>query len=245
VLVLSIFPGREEGQYIYRRRRENKMAITEAGKRELFAKHMNEEMGLTVDETVGGLALVVLGILALRQIDPSLLNSIAVIVAGVSLAFMSMTLSSDLARALSASGQKLNTSELVGSVNAGVLVGASGVVLGILAVLDVSRAVLNSVALIAFGAAVLFDFAARAEARALRMMTDETPEQSARLALSAATNANTAALFVGVGLVTLGILALTGLSSAILVSVALLGLGAYLLLEGTSVVGYMVSWATS
>ena len=221
------------------------MAITEAGKRELFAKQMSEEMGLTVDETVGGLALVVLGILALRQFDPPLLNSIAVIVAGVALAFMSMTLSSDLAKALSAAGQKLNTAELVGSVNAGVLVGASGVVLGILAVLDVSRGVLNPVAVIAFGAAVLFDFVARAQARALRMMTEETPEQSARLALSAATNANTAALFVGVGLVTLGILALNGLSSAILVSVALLGLGAYLLLEGTSVVGYMVSWATS
>jgi hypothetical protein len=130
-------------------------------------------------------------------------------------------------------------------VNAGFLGGASGVVLGILALLDVSRAILNPVALIAFGAVVLFDFVARAQARALRMVTEETPEQSARLALSAATNANTAALFAGVGLVTLAILALSGLSSAILVSVGLLGLGAYLLLEGTSVVGYMVSWATS
>jgi hypothetical protein len=221
------------------------MAIAEAGKRELFAKLATENMGITIDETIGGLALIVLAILALDGIDPPLLSAIATVVAGVALMFMGATLSSDLTNALSSSGRHLESSELTSGLSAGVLGGVAGIVLGILAILDVARPTLVAVALIVFGAAVLFDLVAMAQARALKMMARENAEQSSQLALSVATSTNTGPVLAGVGLITLGILALTGLSSEILVSVALLGLGVYLFMEGTAVVNYMLSWRTS
>jgi len=42
------------------------MAVTEAGRRELF-KRMTEGMGVTIDETIDGLALIILRILALAK----------------------------------------------------------------------------------------------------------------------------------------------------------------------------------
>jgi hypothetical protein len=38
------------------------MATTEVGRKEFFLKHFSNDMGITVDETIGGLALIVLSI---------------------------------------------------------------------------------------------------------------------------------------------------------------------------------------
>jgi len=219
------------------------MAVTEAGRRELFAKRMTEEMGVTIDQTIGGLALVILGILALAKIDPMLLNSIAVIVAGVALIIVSAGLGIELSRALvTSTGSTLNSSEMTSGLNAGILGGIAGIVLGILAILGVAETTLIAVALIVFGAAVLFDFVASAQIRALRMMTAESPPLSSHMAMGVASSSNTASMLAGVALVTLGILALSGIAGDILVSVALLSLGAYLFLEGSAVVARMMFW---
>lgn len=219
------------------------MAVTEAGRRELFAKRMTEEFGVTIDQTIGGLALIVLGILALAEIDPTLLNSIATIVAGVALLVVSAGLGIELSRALvDTTGHALNASETAPGVNAGVLGGITGIVLGILGVLDIARPELMAIALIVFGASVLFDYVTSVQVRALRMMTGETPEHSSRLAVSVASSTNTATMMAGVALITLGILALSGVGGHILVSVALLGLGGYLFLEGSALVGRMMFW---
>jgi hypothetical protein len=188
------------------------------------------------------LALVVLGILALARIDPLLLVSIAVIVAGVVLVSDSAALTRQIAGALAAKASyHINASELPYGLNAGVLGGITGVVLGILAVLDVAPLTLIAIAAIVFGAAVLFDFAARSRLHALRMTTGETPEQYAKLALATASSTSTAAIFAGVGLITLGILALAGIASEVLTAVALLGLGAYVLLEDTAMTERLTS----
>jgi hypothetical protein len=188
------------------------------------------------------LALVILGILALAKIDSLLLVSIAVILAGVVLVADSADLTRQIGAALAAkAGHHINTSELPADLNAGVLGGITGVVLGILAILDVAPHTLMAVAAIVFGAAVLFDFAERSQLHALRMTTGETPEQSARLALAAASSTSTAAILAGVGLVTLGILALAGIASEVLIAVALLGLGVYVLLEEGSMAGHLMS----
>jgi hypothetical protein len=201
---------------------------------------MTKDMSLTMDETMGGLALIVLGILALAGIDPALLDSIAAIVAGVALVFMSMALASEFAKAFSTSG--LMTSEFDSGLGAGTLAGVIGVVLGVLAILDVARATLVPVALIVFGAAVFLDFIMTSQTRALRMMTPTTTGESARLAFSVAASTDMASILFGFGLVVLGILALTGMNGEILVAVAFLGLGGYLFLKGTAVVGHVLSW---
>src|SRR5260370_16772633 len=130
---------------------------------------------------------------------PPMVNAIATIIAGVVLMIISAGLAVELNRALSESeGHALNMGELEQGLSAGVLGGIAGVVLGILAILDVARLTLIVVALIVFGAAVLFDFIARAQVRSLKMMTADTSDQSARLSASVASSINTANISPGV-----------------------------------------------
>jgi hypothetical protein len=215
------------------------MAMSESERTQLAAEHEAGGTAIFMATMPAALALVVLGILA--RVDPLLLISIAVIVAGVVLVSDSAALARQMAGALAARASHLNTSELPYGLSAGVLGGISGVVLGILAILDVAPHTLIAVAAIVFGAAVLFDFVARSQLRALRMTTGETPEQSARLALATVSSTSTAAIFTGVGLVTLGILALAGIAGEVLTAVALLGLGAYVLLEDAAMVERLTS----
>lgn len=216
------------------------MAMTETERNRLTTEHEGE-LGLLVATMPAALALVILGILALARIDPTLLVSIAVIVAGVMVASDSAALSQQIAAALAANkAHRVNASELPAGMGAGVLGGITGVVLGILAILGVAPSTLIAVAVIVFGAAVMFDFAARSQLHALRMTTEETSEHSAKLALATATSTRTAAMFTAVGLIALGIIALAGISGDVLTAVALLGLGAYVLLEEGSVAGHLM-----
>jgi hypothetical protein len=217
------------------------MATTEADKQELLGVGLNYSLG----EMGGGIALIVLSILALARMDPMLLNAIAVILAGIALLIEDGSLSSKYASALSYAplhGRQASTA--ADGVSAGTVAGISGIVLGILAILSIASATLTAVAIIIFGAAVLFDFAARAQIVALRMVDRESSESSARMALAAASSTNTAAILVGVALITLGILALAGLTTSILVTVALLGLGAFLFLQNAVVAGSLFGFGS-
>jgi hypothetical protein len=220
------------------------MAISEAGRDELYAGITAKDMGVTADKTLGGLALIVLGILALTGIYPALLNSIDAIVAGVTVVFMSLTLMREFNEALSFSGPELASSEAAGGMGAGTLAGIAGIILGILAILDIARPYLMAVALIVFGAAVFIDFVMSSQVRALRMTTSGTAGSS-RAALPAAASMELASLLIGVALVTLGIIALTGVRSELLIAVAFLSFGGYLFLKGTAGVGQIFTLGRS
>jgi hypothetical protein len=211
------------------------MAISEA------IRFRETGFGIPSEEASGGVALVVLGILALAGIQPTLLNSIGVIVAGIALTVEGGMLSARYAKALSkAAPQNVNAAELSGGMSSSLLAGLAGIVLGILAILDIATTPLIAVALIIFGAAVLFDYVARAQIRALRMVGEGTAGESARIAISAASSTNTAGLLIGVGLITLGILVLAHAAPEVLASAALVGLGTYLVLEGAAATGWLV-----
>jgi hypothetical protein len=196
------------------------MATTEVDKRALMGLEYNYSLG----ETSGGIALIALAIIALAKIDPLLLNAIAVIVAGLALLLEGRSLmaisagarpypaaySSEIATAPDAI-----TATAPDAVTAGTLAGITGIVLGILAILNIAAVVLPAVAIIVFGAAVLFDSATTA----------------------AGLMRNSAAVLAAVALITLGIIALAGDRSSILVTVALLGLGGYLFLQNAVVAG--------
>jgi hypothetical protein len=221
------------------------MAISEAGREELFGRVGTGDMGLTVDETLGGLALIVLGILAVAGIYSALLISIAAVVAGVAVVFMSLALNREFTNALSASGHGLIVSEADRGIGAGTITGIAGIVLGVLAILDIARPSLISVALIVFGAGVFLDFIVASQARALRMAAGTVSAESSRVALSAAAGTEMASILFGVALVVLGILALTGLNSEILIAVAFLSFGGYMFLKGTATVGHIIWWGGS
>jgi len=216
------------------------MAMTESERNRLSAEH--EEIGLMVATMPAALALVVLGILALARIDPAMLIAIGVIVAGIMVASDSAAISHKIGAALTArEAHHINASEMPAGLGAGVLGGITGVVLGILAILGVASETLIAVSVIVYGASVMLDFAARAQLQALRMTQADTPEHSARLALATASSTRTAAAFTAVGLIALGIIALAGLAGTVLTAIALLGLGAYILLEEGSVAGHLMN----
>jgi hypothetical protein len=210
------------------------MATTEADKQALMGLEFNYSLG----ETSGGIALIVLAILALAKIDPMLLNAIAVIVAGIALLVEDRNIRARQAGLMSYTAAYTPESAAVsGGVSAGTLAGITGIVLGILAILGIAAVVLTAVALIVFGAAVLFDFAAGAQAMVVRPMYREGVEQSVRVMRTAAPAWNSSAMLIAVALITLGILALAGLVSSILVTVGLLGLGAYLFIQNAAIAG--------
>jgi hypothetical protein len=169
------------------------MATTEADKQELLGLELNYSLG----EASGGISLIVLSILALAKMDPMLLNAIAVILAGIALLIEERSLLTKYVGALSyAPAYGLPTSTAPDGVSAGTLAGISGIVLGILAILGIAPATLTAVAIVIFGAAVLFDFAARMRIIALRIVDKESSEQPAKLALAAASSTNTSAMLV-------------------------------------------------
>lgn len=220
------------------------MAISEAGREELLNRVATKEMGLTVDETVGGLALIVLGILALAGIYAALLTSIATVVAGVAVVFMSLALNREFMNALTGSGRGLVAPEAGNSLSAGSIAGIAGIVLGILAILGIARPTLTAITLIVFGAAVFLDFIMASQARALRMATSSATVDS-KVAFSAAAGSEMGSILFALALVVLGILALTGVRSETLIAVAFLSFGAYMFLKGTAMAGQLFWWGKS
>jgi hypothetical protein len=217
------------------------MATTEVDKQELLGLGVNYSLG----EGTGGIALIVLAILALAKVDPRLLNAIAVIVAGIALLIEESSFSSKYTGALwHAPTRGMQTSMASKEISAGTLAGVSGIVLGILAILGIAAVTLTAVAIVVFGAAIMFDYAARAQTMAWRTMNRESSEQSVRMTFAGASSGNTSAILMGVALITLGILALAGLTSAILVTVSLLGLGAYLFLQNAAVAASLLGNAS-
>lgn len=195
------------------------------------------------EQVAEGVALVVLGIIALSSTNPTILNSIAVIVGGIALAIEGATLSARYAKALAsaAAAGNFNAAELSRGMSASLLAGLTGIVLGILAILGVASVELIGIALIVFGAAVLFDQGARSRLRMLRMTSGGAQgESSGAMALAAISSTSTAAVLVAVGLITLGILALAKVVPATLSSAAFLGLGTYLVLEGTAASSWLM-----
>src|SRR5690348_7314916 len=121
------------------------MATTEADKQALMGLEFNYSLG----ETSGGIALIVLAILALAKIDPMLLNAIAVIVAGIALLVEDRSMRARQAGLMSyTAAYSPETAAISGGVSAGTLAGITGIVLGILAILGIAAVVLTSVALI-------------------------------------------------------------------------------------------------
>jgi hypothetical protein len=218
------------------------MAINEAAHGEVLGRVMPEEFGLTIDETIGGLALIALGIVSLVGIYPWLIDSINTVIAGTALLLMSVGLTGELARAYASPGRELMESEIGSGLSAGVMAGIAGITLGILAILGIARPTLFSVAEIVFGGAVLLDFALMAQIKTARANIRTGAGEPARVASGAAGIAM-ASIFTGVALVTLGIISVVGVRPDILVACALIVLGGYLFLKGTAVVAFVLSWA--
>jgi len=103
------------------------MAMSETERTPFATEHEASGVALSMATMPAALALVILGILALAKIDPVVLISIVVIIAGLILATEGAAVTRQIATALVAkAGHNLEGSEMPAGLNAGVLGGMTG-----------------------------------------------------------------------------------------------------------------------
>jgi hypothetical protein len=108
-------------------------------------------------DALGGIATIVLAIIALAGVSPGIMPAIATIVFGAALLIQGGTMLSEYSHIIFPTGATSASMEHFGggSLSAIFLVGATGVVLGVLALLGIAPAALTAIAVIAFGSALV------------------------------------------------------------------------------------------
>src|SRR5690242_5352429 len=107
-------------------------------------------------DAIGGLATIVLAIIALAGVASGTIVSIATIVFGAALLIHGGAMLSEYSRSLYPAGANSMAAEFGGSsLSSLFLAGATGIVLGILALLGIYSGQLTAISLIVFGSALL------------------------------------------------------------------------------------------
>jgi hypothetical protein len=196
-------------------------------------------MSGSVIEGLGGITGAVLAVLGLAGVLPGYMVSIAAITLGVALLFEGGAVASRYSRLLHvAGGDQESKLEIGGGSTVEFLGGASGIVLGILALLGIAGDALLPVAAIVFGATLMLSAGTTAKLDSFRVYGSGHPQLD-RIASESIRVASGAQLLIGVAGVVLGILALTGTQPLTLTLVAFLAVGASLLLSGSAITAKM------
>lgn len=198
-------------------------------------------------DALGGIATIVLAIVALAGVNTAVMVPIAVIVFGAALLIQGGTLLSEHARTIvpgDIAGGATMEQFSGGSLSAVFLVGASGIVLGVLALLGIAAATLSAVAIIAFGAALIMTSNSVRELYVARRAVMRAGAHSASELVAGEMAAGSAGvqLLAGLTAVVLGILAVSGTNPPILILSALIVLGATVLLSGSTLSGVVMGF---
>jgi hypothetical protein len=192
--------------------------------------------GGSLAEGVAGGAGVALAIIGLASMLPQYMIPVSTIALGIAFVFEGGAVARRFTRLLSETTRGwLDVSGLGSGLTAEVFGGITGIILGILTLLNVSPMVLMPTAVIVFGGTLIFSSGISARLDEIligRMSEGEVFKDVVREAVTASAGIS---LLFGVVAVTLGILALVGISPVILNLVALLGIGLSNLLSGTSI----------
>src|ERR1700732_543089 len=198
-------------------------------------------------DAIGGIATIVLAILGLAGLAPAMMIAIATIIFGVALLIQGGTMLSEYARIIFPPGAKAASVDHFGgnSLSAVFLVGAAGIVLGLLALLGINSH-LTSVAVIAFGTALVLSSNSVWHLHVLKhaVATAESQSQLAGseiLASEMASGSASIQALAGLAAIVLGILAVAGTDVIVLTLVALLALGATLVMSGSTLSGTVLS----
>ncbi len=203
-------------------------------------------------DAIGGIATIVLAVLGLAGVRPTLMVAIATVIFGVALLIQVGTMLTEYASTIFPTGANPASSHqfTAGSMSPVFLVGAAGIVLGILALLGIHAVILTPVAVIAYGAALALSSNSVSNLYLIKQAATTTITESetalaGREMLASEMAAGSAGIQVLAGLaaIVLGILAIagTGVDDVILILVALLALGATLILTGSTLSGTMMS----
>ncbi|WP_442756283.1 hypothetical protein ACNHKD_06615 [Methylocystis sp. JAN1] len=206
-------------------------------------------------DAIGGVATIVLAICGLVGVAPAYMTAIATIVFGVALLIQGGAMVSEYAQiAFPAGVGTTGSAENFGGNSLAVvfLVGAAGIVLGILALLGINSGTLTPVAVIAFGTALLLSSNAVWHLFLLRRATRMSALSAGQsqfiggeiLASEMASGSAGLQALAGLAAIVLGIIALAGNAYDMTLNLtALLALGATLVLTGSAlsatVIGFM------
>lgn len=188
-------------------------------------------IGGSMAEALGGIASVALAIIALVGVIPKELTAIATIVLGAAFFCEGGTIAAAYRQLLSRWGVARQGS-FSGGMTVEFMAGVAGIVLGILALFLNFGATLLGAASIVFGAAMLLSSQALSRVSWLSASYKAEP-QVQEFARESATASAGGQILVGLAAIVLGILAVAGLNSMILIEVSVLCLGVGVLLVGT------------
>jgi hypothetical protein len=187
--------------------------------------------------TIGGAATVIMTILGLAGMNPMYMAAIATVAVATALAVQGISVGNCYARLVSETGGRYPVADLRTGLTAEFIAGATGIVLGVLALLQIEPATLTAVAAIVLGSGVLLS------AGIANRLAHFAAQKSAQhplfehMVADAVTAAAGAEVLVGGGAIVLGVIALAGAVSYTLTLVALLALGASCLMTGGAVAG--------
>jgi hypothetical protein len=187
----------------------------------------------SVGESVGAAAAVVLAILGLIGLLPLTLDSIAAIVLGVAMLLGGAAISRQYSRMAPPSSVGHARREVASALGLQALAGVAGIVLGVLALLGVRALELLSITALIFGGALLV--AGGGLARLARSARSLRGEPAAASEVEAMYSVGGGEAVIGAAAVVLGIIALTHPAPIALTLVAMLCVGAALLI-GNSVI---------
>jgi hypothetical protein len=201
-------------------------------------------------DATGGIATIVLAILALAGVRPDIIVPIAVIVFGASLLIQGGTMLSEYASIIFPAGATATSPEQfgVGSLSSLFLVGVAGIVLGVLALLGIAPAILTAIAVIAFGSALMLSSNAVRQLYMLQTSGNRPGAPRAGTELLAGEMASGSAgvqMLAGLAAVVLGILAVVGINHDVLTLAALIVLGATVILTGSTLSGLVIGFMRS
>ncbi len=199
-------------------------------------------------DAVGGVATVVLAIVALAGVHGEVLTSIAVIVFGAALLIQGGAMLAEYGQVILPA--QFSAEQFGGAgLSTLFLVGAAGVVLGILSLIGIQATTLSSVAVIAFGAALVISSNSVRQLYMLRSVSMRSigPQAGAPQFLAGEMAAGSAGVQLLAGLtgIVLGILAVTGTYPVTLMLSALIVLGATVVLTGSTMSGIVLGFMPS
>jgi hypothetical protein len=200
-------------------------------------------------DALAGMAAAVLGIAGMVGFDPEGMIGIATVVLGAALFIQGGTIVSEYANVMGTTGTS-SSIEGVGSEGLPVMfvVGAGGIVLGVLALLRIAPEALTAIAVIAFGSAMILSSSVVRQLYAIQWRALHTaPPRSGNELVAGQMAAGSAGvqLLAGLAATVLGILAVVGHNARVLTLAALLLLGVTVLLTGSTLSGLVLSFTRS
>jgi hypothetical protein len=196
-------------------------------------------------DALGGIATIVLAVIGLSGVRSLDLLSIATIVFGAALLIQGGAMLTEYAQIQAT--PEASPASAGGGLGALFGVGVAGIILGVLALLGVHSDILDSVAILAFGGALVVSSSAVWQLLTSRSVSTrfQTGSMLRVVASEVATGSATLQAMAGLAIIILGILAVSGVMTGYLALIALLVAGASIVMTGSTLSGTMLGFMRS